>query len=325
MKRIYTFLLIIAVACLVSCNSGSHHGNRVEILRFEQVLFDTPGEQLPAQLRQFASQYQSTLLPIYPDDEFYITQLKAFVADSTVRDIYNITNSTYGDLTWLEKELSDALDKAAKADEDIHFEHFATFVSGISDFDNRIAVDRQNGSIRISIDHYALGGMEKYSYFGLPLYIVERCDSVHLASDIMAAIAREYIFMPDDKDVTMLDIMISEGKVLYFLDQVMPRKEEHIKIRYSKEQMEWMRRNENNVWSYFIQNNLLYEKDFNRYHNFVDEAPKTNAFKDSAPRTTDYIGWQIVKKYMEGNRSSMKELFENTNSQQILQQSGYKP
>ena len=128
-----------------------------------------------------------------------------------------------------------------------------------------------------------------------------------------------------EQNSTMLDLMISEGKVLYFLDQVMPKKDNRLKIRYSEEQMEWMKANESNVWAFFIQNNLLYEKDFSRYHNFVDDAPKTNAFKDSAPRTTHYIGWQIVRKYMENNKCSMKELFNNTDSQAILAASKYKP
>ncbi len=89
--------------------------------------------------------------------------------------------------------------------------------------------------------------------------------------------------------------------------------------------MDWMRENEGRIWAYFIQNELLYEKDYNRYHNFVDEAPKTNAFKDSSPRTTQYIGWQIVRKYMENSKSTLKDLFANTNSQEILTVSKYKP
>ena len=115
------------------------------------------------------------------------------------------------------------------------------------------------------------------------------------------------------------------AKLRLFYDQVMPKKDNRLKIRYSEEQMEWMKANESNVWAFFIQNNLLYEKDFSRYHNFVDDAPKTNAFKDSAPRTTHYIGWQIVRKYMENNKCSMKELFNNTDSQAILAASKYKP
>lgn len=316
-------IILLVLFCLVSCGGGS--SKDVEILRFEQVLFDTPAEQMQTELRQFASNYASLLLPVYPDDAVYLSQLSQFVADPTVRDIYDITEKQYRDLSWLEKELGDALGKAAGYDNEIDIDLFATYVSGLSDYENRIAVDRESGSVRISLDHYAVGGMEKYSYFGLPMYIVERCDSAHLASDIMAAIARQYVAMPDEKDVTMLDIMVSEGKVLYFLDQVMPKKEEAVKIRYSDEQMEWMRRNESNVWAYYIQNNLLYEKDFNRYHNFVDEAPKTNAFKDSAPRTTHYIGWQIVRQYMKNTNCTIKELFDNTNSQAILQASQYKP
>lgn len=325
LKSIKPFILTLAVACLVSCNSGLHRGNTVKIQRFEQVLFDTPTDQLPSQLKQFAATYASPLLPIYPDQPQYMMQLSQFIADPTVRDIYGITKQQYPNLKWLEKELSAALDKAADLDDEISIGLFATYVSGLSDYENRIAVDRESGSVRISLDHYAVGGMEKYSYFGLPMYIVERCDSAHLATDIMAAIARQYVAMPDENDVTMLDIMISEGKVLYFLDEVMPRKADNIKIRYSEEQLEWMHHNESNVWAYFIQNNLLYEKDFNRYHNLVDEAPKTNAFKDSAPRTTHYIGWQIVRQYMANTKSSIKELFANTNSQQILQASQYKP
>lgn len=319
-------LAFFALALAFFCSCG-HNGDAkdVEIIRFEKVLFDTPQEKLPQELQIFATQYASPLLPVYPNDATYMMQLGQFVGDPTVRDIYDITMSQYPDLHWLEKELGTALGKAAELDEEINIDHFATYVSGLSDYEQRIAVDRESGSIRISIDHYAVKGMEKYSYFGLPVYIVERCDSTHLASDIMAAIARQYVAMPDEKDVTMLDIMISEGKVLYFLDQVMPKKAEAVKIRYSEEQLEWMRKNESNVWAYFIQNNLLYEKDFSRYHNFVDEAPKTNAFKDSAPRTTHYIGWQIVRQYMEQTKCSMKELFENTNSQSILQISKYKP
>ena len=327
MKNIFkqtAVLLLVTILFSLTTSCGGGKGKDIEIIRFEKLLFND-GDELQSSLRQFATQYPSPLLPVYPDDPTYMAQLGQFVADPTVRDIFNITLSQYPDLHWLEKEVGAALGKASELDDEIAIDHFATYVSGLSDYEQRVAVDRESGSVRISLDHYAVKGMEKYSYFGLPMYIVERCDSSYLAVDVMAAIARQYVAMPDEKDVTMLDIMISEGKVLYFLDQVMPKKGDAIKIRYSDEQMEWMRRNESNVWSYFIQNNLLYEKDFNRYHNFVDEAPKTNAFKDSAPRTTHYIGWQIVRQYMENTKCSMKELFDNTNSQSILQISQYKP
>ena len=188
-----------------------------------------------------------------------------------------------------------------------------------------MTVDRGSRSLLVSIDQYAVGDMEQYSFFGLPMFIVALSDSAYLSSDIMAEIARQYIASPEENNATMLDFMIAEGKVLYFLDQVMPDKDDCLKIRYTPEQLQWAKDNESQIWTYFIKNGLLYEKDYNRFHNFVDDAPKTNAFKDSAPRTTDYIGWMIVRKYMEKSNSTLKALFDNNDSQAILQASKYRP
>jgi hypothetical protein len=321
---IYSILLIFATT---SCHrsEGQKSGKGIDILRYEQVLFDTPTDKLPNAMLDFQTKFNSPLLNIYPDDAQFMAQVTGFVSDNTVRDIYNITQRHYRDLRWLEKELDAALQKAQALDAGIDINKFATFVSGYFDYSQRILADRNSKSLIVSIDQYAVSDMEKYSFFGLPLYIVELSDSIFLASDIMAEIARQYITVPDEKEITMLDLMVSEGKVLYFLDQVMPKKDDRLKIRYSEEQMDWMRENEGRIWAYFIQNELLYEKDYNRYHNFVDEAPKTNAFKDSSPRTTQYIGWQIVRKYMENSKSTLKDLFANTNSQEILTVSKYKP
>lgn len=320
---IFSFLAITAISC--NGKVDSHNDGDITICRFEQTLFETPAEKLPDALKAFATEFKSPLLNIHPYDPQYMAQLYDFIADSTVRDIYRITNNKYGNLYWLEKELTDALNKAHSLDNEIDYKWFATFISGTFDYTQRIIAPRETKSVLVHIDQYALGGMEKYGYFWTPMFIVEMSDSAFLASDIMAEIARQYIASPDEKSATMLDFMVAEGKVLYFLDQVMPKKEDRLKMRYTKDQMDWMRQNESNVWSYFIQNNLLYCADFNRFHNFIDDAPKTNAFKDSAPRTTQYIGWQIVRKYMENSKSTIKELFDNTDSQGILSASKYKP
>ena len=62
-----------------------------------------------------------------------------------------------------------------------------------------------------------------------------------------------------------------------------------------------------------------------RFHNLIDDAPKTNAFRDSSPRTTDYIGWQIVSRYMKNSGISMQQLLEEADAQKILSQSNYRP
>lgn len=316
--------LLVLVSFIIGACSGSHRdGTELTILRYDRVLFETPAAQLPDSLKAF--KFPSPLLANYPDDPVFLANVEGFVNDSIVQSIYEITQKRYGNLSNIEKELNKALKKAATLDKEIELKSIAAYVSAQFDYNSRIVADRESGSMLISLDQYALDGMERYSYFGLPMFIVELSDSIYIVPDIMAELARQYIAAPDENSTTMLDLMIMEGKVLYFLDQVLPKTDDCTKIRYSKEQMEWCRKNESMIWAYFIQHNLLYEKDFTRYHNFVDEAPKTNAFKDSAPRTPFYIGWQIVRKYMEQNKCSVADLFANTDSQAILQASKYRP
>ena len=322
-KRI--LVMTVAATLAAGCQCSGNHESNTAIVRYEQLLFDTPHDGLAEALVQFDNQFNSPLLNVAPGDENFMNMLYDFVNDSTMRSIYNTTENKYPDLQWLEKELAAAMSKAHKANPEIEPYKVATFVSGYFDYNNRLLCDRTSRTLVISLDQYALQSFSQYSYFGLPMYLVELSDSIYIATDIMAEIASQYIATPAESNMTMLDMMIAKGKMLYFLDIVMPNKDDRLKIRYSEEQMEWMQDNEKNVWAYFIQHQLLFEKDFNRFHNFVDEAPKTNAFKDSAPRTTEYIGWQIVRNYMNNNKVSMQELFADTDSQSILAASKYKP
>ncbi len=326
MKNLWKALIFSALSVVAFGGCGDKD-EKIDITlhRFERVLFDNEPAVMADSLRAFQRQFPSGLLTTYPDDPYYMQQVAGFTGDSIVQAIYRITSSRYSDLGWLEEELGKALGKARKLDKEIAITHFATYVSCSFDYGNRVRASREDSSVLVSIDQYAIGGMEQYSYFGLPLYLVQLSDSAYIAADVMAEIARQYIAAPKDGSPTMLDMMVAEGKVLYFLDQTMPDAEPSLKMRLSDEQLEWCRKNEPMVWAYFIQHELLYEKDYTRYHNFIDEAPKTNAFKDSAPRVALYIGYQIVKNYMEQSGDSMAELFAATDSQALLAASKYKP
>ena len=75
-----------------------------------------------------------------------------------------------------------------------------------------------------------------------------------------------------------------------------------------------------------MQHKLLFESDQTKYHNFIDDAPKTNAFGEaSAPRTAQYIGWQMVRQYARKTGCSLQELLNETNANTILNKSGYRP
>ena len=329
MKKFKSFIglsicLVLIGLLLTGCGSkgSKHKEGDIEILRFEHEMLSCEPDHLYAHLKEIKAQFATNLLFILPDDPNYMEQAVGFAQDPVVRDIYDTVQKYYKHLYWLESSLTDAMANLEKAGLKMNYSKFITFISAAFDYDNRVAVD--GNSMLISIDQYVLPHMEKYGYFRTPMYMVAMCDSAFLPVDCMIAAAQQQVQFPETEP-TMLDLMVAEGKILYLLDVAFPKMEDRLKIRYTEEQFKWMTHSEADVWAFFVQNKMLFETDYNKFHNFIDEAPKTNAFKDSAPRTADYIGWQMVRRYVKKTGCSITQLMAETDSQKILQESGYRP
>ncbi|MBR1851053.1 MAG: hypothetical protein IJ789_06735 [Bacteroidales bacterium] len=317
-------ITVIALTTVACSNHGAGDGVEVKFHRFEQLLFATPAQNLQQTLISAQPEYNTDLLNIAPLDEQYMAMVQGFVADPVVSDIYAVVDSLYHDLGWVEVELTSALGRAKHLCPSINYNHFYTLITAdFQDYRNRVFCD--DHSLAISIDRYALPALGRYQYFGVPIYLVNLCTRDYIVADCMAAIGRANIPLPDD-EMTLLDYMVAEGKTLYFLEQTLPDANDTIITRYTSQQLDWMRKNEGNVWAYLVQNQLLYETDYSQLHNLLDDAPKTNAFGDgSAPRSVAYIGWQIVRRYAKKTKTSLPDLMENTDARQILQQSSYRP
>jgi len=295
----------------------------VQLHRFEKVLFDTPVEQLQGKLQSVGSEYGTELLNIRPENPEYMQMLAGFVQDPTMREVYRLVDSVFGDMQEESVALGKALAKAQELSPTLRYDKVFTFISGMFDYDMRVGCNSHE--LVISLDQYVLPYTQKFNYFNSPLFLVQQSRPQYLVADCMEAIGRQHIAIPQEGEMTLLDYMVAEGKAIYFAQQTLPDTPDSILMRYSKVQMEWMKKNESNVWSYLLQNKVLYDIDYMRFHNLIDDAPKTNAFRDSSPRTPYYIGWKIVSQYVSNTGASLDELFEETDSQKILSQSNYRP
>ena len=319
----YGLGLLVAAVLTVGAAACRRDKADVRFNRFEQLLFETQPSQLHDKLVQRQSDFATPLINCAPDNQAYMQQLQAFVADPFIQELHRLTDSCYSNLHWLESELSEAMGRAAGLSSDVVPKRYFTMITGdLEDYTNRVFC--HDGDLVVSLDHYVLPYTKHLGYCNCPMYIVQLCNRQYIAADCMAAAARSRIAMPDGEP-TLLDYIVMEGKVQYFLEQTMPSTPDTVRLRYSAAQLGWMQHSVKDVWGYFLKNNLLYERDMARIHNFIDDAPKTNAFRNSAPRTTDYIGLQIVRAYMKHDHVTLDELFANTNSQAILQKSGFKP
>lgn len=328
MNRIIYIVLATAMLLLASCkhSEGKHRNGDIEILRFDKVLFETPANKLQSTLQQEATKFNCSILPVRVNDPNYMAQVAGFTQDGLVREIYDTVAKYYSDLTWLERELTPAMQRLQKAygkstEVSLECKKAIALITAQFDYEYRVAVS--DGNMLIAIDQYTLPYMEKYGYFNIPMYLVMLSNKDFLLTDCISALAQQVV--PIGEMNQMLDYMIAAGKTLYMLDIACPKMDDRLKIRYTEEQMDWMKHNEGNVWAYFVQNKMLFETDINKFHNFIDEAPKTNAFRDSAPRTAEYIGWQIVRQYAKKTGASLQEVLNETNSNKMMQQSGYRP
>ncbi|MBQ0015586.1 MAG: hypothetical protein KBT04_01195 [Bacteroidales bacterium] len=323
-KVLIAICIGLSLMAAVACGRGGHQRQSIHFARLERIMFDTPEAELSQALSDFNREHATPLLHIYPDDDRFMSFVYEFRNnDSVARCLDEAVRRSFGNLEWLELELGDALSKLHEMDEDISFVNFVTYI-GNEGYANRVKADRDSKSLVVVIDQYVVSQMQRFGYFGDPLYLIRLCDSAHLVSDCVEEAVRQFVATPNG-DQTLLDYMVAEGKVQYLMEQALPDTPDSIRLRYTDRQLHWMQQNEVNVWGYFIQNQLLYVSDYSQIHNFVDDAPKTNVFVNSAPRTVSYIGWHIVRQYMKNYKCSVKELLENTDSQRILVDSGYRP
>lgn len=294
--------------------------------RLEKVLFATPHDNLQATLSGSLHEFSTPLLTLYPDDPAFMQQLQDFVSDPVVNQLYQLVDSVFGDMRRESEQLGDALVRMREAYPAMRYDKIYTYISGTLDYANRVACNSHE--CLVSIDQYVLPFTERYGYFGTPLYLVRQSHPKYMVADCIAAMARQYIAMPAENP-TLLDYMVAEGKALYLASLCLPDTPDSVLLRYSGDQYRWMEKNEEHVWSFFLNNNLLFQNDYLVIHNYVDEAPSTNAFRTkdgtSAPRTTNYIGLRIVRLYMKKTSSTIQQLFDETNSQKILNASAYRP
>ena len=122
--------------------------------------------------------------------------------------------------------------------------------------------------------------------------------------------------------------MVYFGKLLYFKDIIIPFKTDAEKIGYSEDQIKWAEANESQIWSYFIEKELLYSTDNKLPSRFIADAPFSKFYleldNESPGRLGQYIGWQIVKAYANSTGIDVMTIMQKE-TEEIFRKSKFKP
>ncbi|HEY0271753.1 MAG TPA: hypothetical protein VGC22_01155, partial [Chitinophaga sp.] len=92
-------------------------------------------------------------------------------------------------------------------------------------------------------------------------------------------------------------------------------------------QLDWCRDNEQMIWQYFVQRNLLYITDWQETTHYMGEGPSTQGMPPGSPGQIGlFVGWQIVRSYMERHPAvTLQQLMEVKDPVQLFNEAKYKP
>ncbi len=295
---------------------------RVHIKQYGRALFKLDTANMQAGLKKIKPEFP-LFLNGNLDDTANVNQLKAFVTDTLNRYLYNHTSHVFPTIKPLEKKLSLTIS---------HFHYYfpnqklPSFYSYISGGYFEAPVLSADSVILIGLDNYLGSNFIYYARMGVPRYKTHWMIKQEIPVDVMKTL---YGTLPYNgiKARNLLDMMVAAGKELYYLDAMMPEVADTLKIRYTAKQLNWVEKNEKNIWGFLIGQKLLFSADFMQTNKLMQDGPFTKGFDADAPaRLGEWVGWQIVSAYMEKNKEvSLKELLQINDSQKILNQSGYKP
>jgi hypothetical protein len=127
-------------------------------------------------------------------------------------------------------------------------------------------------------------------------------------------------------DKTLLTDMVFYGKSFAFTKKMVPFLADSVLLGISQDKLEETEISQEMVWGHFIDQKLLFENSEFIKAKYLDERPSTAEISPDCPgMIAKWLGWKIVTKYEENNETiPFKTLMENTNSQQIFEQSKYK-
>ena len=193
---------------------------------------------------------------------------------------------------------------------------------------NEVLIDKKafytNDLILISLDTY-LGKNHKF-YEPFAEYQKANLEPHQMLPDLVTNFAFRKIMPSQDK--TLISEMIYYGKLHYLKDLLLPETPNYQKIGYTAMQEKFCIENEFQMWSYLVDEKLLYDNNIKNYQRFIEDGPFTKFYleidRESPGRVGQWLGWQIVKSYMENNEVTLDQLLK-TESTVIFNKSKYKP
>jgi hypothetical protein len=240
------------------------------------------------------------------NDTAFVNSMRSFLADPYIKRVEERISDQFKDLSTHRNEIYSGFQHLKFHLPKVEIPESVVFMNSFF-ASNAFSTERQIG---IGLERYL--GKETDVILELPgdsfyQWMKDGLDERYLSRDALCSWIMTHIV--EDVSGNLAEQMIRWGKVIYLTEAAFPEKDKSILLRYSEEGMEWALDQERDIWDYLVREKLLFKIDERFKINMLNEGPFTVGLPEKGPdRLGQFIGWRMVRKYMEIKRVSLEEL-----------------
>jgi hypothetical protein len=257
----------------------------------------------------------------YPDDSVFVNETFKRFSNPAIDTLLDQTKMVFGDGGQLEATFRNAF-----ANLRYYYPNFTppkvkTVITGL---DTDLFVS--DSLILVSLDFF-LGPEGKYRPKTYD-YLLRRYDPDDIVTSCLLIYGISDRFNKTDlNDHTVLADMLAYGKSFYFAKHMLPCVPDSVLIWYTSDEIRGARENEDLIWARLIQDKVLFSTSMMEKKNYLGDRPITTQVGEKCPgRIGQWVGWQIVKEFMQSHpEKSLPQLMHMDNAQALFKNSNYKP
>jgi hypothetical protein len=320
-------------ACLMLCGGCKAQGNDafasaepMPVCRFDKALFiliETGDTTLRgALLRDYPEMMnvlgKGVLNMQSPELPGFFDRLLNYYSEPALKELYRNAIAQYDSVPDIERALGRGFAYLKANFPAMPAPKVYMHVSGLNQ--NILAADNL---LSVSIDKYMGKDYPLYLDFFYD-YQREKMQRANIAPDCLTGwLMSEYPFA--GKENVLLERMVYEGKMKYLVSQALPDVSPCDLMGYTAADYEWCGKNEALIWKTLVGRKHLYTPDHITTNKYFEDTPAAFLVAGAPGNLGAWIGWQIVRKYMEATAATPESLMQQTDAQEILAKSRYKP
>lgn len=236
------------------------------------------------------------------------------------RELYQEVQNQFSDINPLQEELKSLFQHVIYYFPNMKVPKVTTLISEMDYTSKAIYTD---SLVIISLDLY-LG--KNHKFYEFPAYIKQNFEPNQIVQDLVTDLYERKAKPITDK--SFVSQMVYQGKCMYLKETLISLSTDAEVMGFTADQIAWATENESYVWRYFIERKVLYDTDATLVKRFIVPAPFSKFYLDldneSPGRIGAWIGWQIVRSYMQNNDVTLVQMLA-MDEKELFLKSKYKP